>query len=237
LGKKISLRNSDSAKKSGFSFSAVGKDFYISSSFRSSYNTWKFGKTEWKNGRPVKYSRATNDVFIRCFGVIRDQGKRLEFVFHEAFDSVSLPEGYLFAEDNLGLKVVKDGEPDSDFHFYLEHLQEGAESLIGALESNLLKRKEAQKLEKERNEKETRELEGVYVCVKDSLSAGNCLKGTLEFIRQNGLDERKHYPAKILYSKFSGNQRFRIAALKAAQRHKTEMSRGYSNLADHLVNS
>jgi hypothetical protein len=77
-------------------------------------------------------------------------------------------------------------------------------------------------------------MEGVVVCVADSRRAGNCEAGTFSFATRHNLDPRQHYPAAELVQIANGDSsRVRLAITAAVLRHKREMERGYSELAEH----
>lgn len=80
------------------------------------------------------------------------------------------------------------------------------------------------------------EAAGVYVCAADSVRAGNCRAGTESFATRHGLDTRRHYMAGELAALANGDAyRVRGAIIAALRRHRTEMTRGYAMLSEHLL--
>ena len=75
---------------------------------------------------------------------------------------------------------------------------------------------------------------GVYVCLADSIRAGNCRQGTLNFGQRHGLDPARHYSAPDLLAMANGDaSRVRVAVTAARLRHEREMTAGVCELADH----
>lgn len=78
------------------------------------------------------------------------------------------------------------------------------------------------------------EANGVFVCARDSYRAGNCLPGTEAWASRHELDISKHYTIREIAALANGDARFVKAALIAGlRRHKSEMLRGFSVIADH----
>ena len=87
---------------------------------------------------------------------------------------------------------------------------------------------------------EKADLEGVHVCLKDSLRAGNCQAGTLAFVGRLGLDEKKHYRALEIFEmakqKSPNDIRLvKLALTAAALRTKKEEEQGYAVISEHFV--
>ncbi len=193
----------------------------------------KNGVTCWHNWRPVGYTAAVNDHEITSVAVIMDDGKKIAYDFGggKIFGELIAPEGYLWGKDEYGLKLYDAVRQAMDYHPDATDIQCGVTHIIEKLETNRRIREEqlAQELAKKA------ELEGVYVCFKDSLRAGNCLEGTASWVASNGLDKTKHYPAQVFYEKAKNEQRVKIALQAAVLRHKKELEKGYADLADHLL--
>jgi hypothetical protein len=78
------------------------------------------------------------------------------------------------------------------------------------------------------------EQEGITVCLADSLAAGNCLAGTLNWANRHGLQAGRHYtPREILAVANGDTSRVRIVLAVAVRRHRNEMRQGYSDLSYH----
>ncbi len=134
--------------------------------------------------------------------------------------------------DNNGIKLVRGRD---DYHPSATDLvsENPIQEMIRVLEQNT-----AIRLKNELElSAEIAQAEGVYVCAKDSLRVGNCLAGTLNFAKNNGIDVKRHYSANELLklSIRSDYQRFKLVIKAACRRFKTEMERGYSLLEDHMI--
>lgn len=78
------------------------------------------------------------------------------------------------------------------------------------------------------------EADGVYVCLADSLRAGNCRAGSESYAARHNLDASRHYPAGDLRSIANGDAKFvRAAIIAAFRRHSREMRQGFALLSDH----
>lgn len=204
------------------------KDATLSSCFGGSSFEKIPGHTEWKGNRPQKYHRAAAKNLVRSFAFIASE-REIEYVLHDSEFVLTLPEGYAWRRDDLGLFAI--------------HLESGADYHVDA--GDLIRRNAARKIvqELEHNAaiRKTAETEiaavsdDVYVCFADSLRAGNCRAGTRAFAEKFDLSEGKHYPAKLLKALAPKEPRLKITLLAAAERHATEMARGYALLAEHQV--
>jgi hypothetical protein len=86
------------------------------------------------------------------------------------------------------------------------------------------------------NAAEIAQNEGVFVCLADSIRAGNCKIGTLNFAERHRLDTSRHYTAIELLAQANGDAgRVRLAITAARFRHNQEMDRGYCDLSEHTV--
>lgn len=187
-------------------------------------------QTEWRNGKAVGYTRATNDNYIRSFGIIDPQDNRqLHCILHETKYDNKLSEGYIFEIDNLGIKVI-DVSTRADYHPTANQLiaDPACASIINCLRANYLTRQKA-KSEISMEGK----LSDLYICVKDSLRAGNCLAGTLSFAGQNNIDPRKHYRADEIMDRYGDNPRVVMCVKSAAKLYREEMAAGFSLLEKH----
>ena len=85
-------------------------------------------------------------------------------------------------------------------------------------------------------EAESADIAGVWVCLADSLRAGNCRAGTEQFAIRHGLDLRRHYRASQILAQANGDEgRVRLAIKAACIRTHIECERGYSLLSEHYV--
>ena len=79
------------------------------------------------------------------------------------------------------------------------------------------------------------EADDIYVCVADSLIAGNCPHGTTTWAERHDFDTQRHYRAGELAAAGKCHRaRFVRAAIVAAyRRHRREMDTGRCELAEH----
>lgn len=181
-------------------------------------------------GRNGWYStqHADHRAEIRCAGlIISDQKLQIAYCAKEFF--VELPENYSWQIDQHGIKAVCG--PD-DFHPTISDCLEGAEFICEKIQANKVTREKlaAQKLA------EMAEMEGVSVCVADSLRAGNCLAGTQSFAVRHQLDLNRHYSAPEILKIANGDEsRVRLCIRAAIIQNNVDVQRGYSILAEHKL--
>lgn len=211
-----------------------GKNYSISSTKRPSYFDHKDGETEWKNGRAVKYNRATNDNFVRSLAVIRDS-QTLDYVLHETTYTVSLPDGFQWGSDQNGLRVFCVNSPSDDMHPTAGDLVEASGNPL-FFDIVISANRRTRMLYAAERTAESAKLAGVFVCLADSLRAGNCKAGTLSFASRHNLDPAKHYEAPELLAQANGDEgRVRLAITAARLRHEREEKNGFCILDDHKV--
>lgn len=214
------------ARKMGAEINMSGKNAKIIPCRKESHRHHESGVTHWRNGRPRSYDRAVNDNYVRSLALIVSP-QRIEYVLHTTHIMVELPKPYHWDTDQHGLKVVRGKD---DYHPHACDLLDGAKHLVPALDRNRERRREAERLQAVR----AAELEGVYVCVSDSVKAGNCQVGTLNYARQHHLDTHMHYAAGALLKMSNGDEWAVERAIKvAAKRHHRECGAGVCHLSDH----
>jgi hypothetical protein len=189
------------------------------------------GETIWKNGRPKSYTRASNDTRILAAAVIRRGILYAAFAARRDLADLALitlraPAGYQWGADSNGIKLSARDDHDADYHPTADEIHAGRNGLakiVTALEANQAKRAAL----KAQLAAERAEAQGIYVCVADSLAAGNCRAGTLAFAARHNLDPERHYSAPDILAIANGDAaRVRIAIRAATLRHKREMEAG-----------
>lgn len=221
----------ETARRLGVRLILRGKDAGIYPCVQKSHFVHEDPVTRWKNSKPRTESRAVNDNFVRSFGLIIDS-QRLECLFHETTVTIELPTDYNWDIDGNGIRAVDSSSTRDDYHPTSEELlrSDAAEYIVGKINANREMRREMAA----RAAVEAAAVQGVYVCLADSLRAGNCRAGTLEFGRRHGLDERRHYSAPELLTMANGDaSRVRLAVTAARLRHEREEKAGVCLLADH----
>lgn len=157
---------------------------------------------------------------MQSVGYISQDGKILGVIVDGRKTSISAGQGYYWAADSLGIKLVQT-RSGADYH------PDSAEVFDGftAIRASLLERKAA------RTTKKAAPLDGLLhrlrrceklIGVADSLAAGNCRAGTEAFARLLGLDPRQPLPVAVLVAaveqsadKISHDQKTRLAATLA----------------------
>lgn len=221
------------AREHGINVILRGKDARIIATRRSSYGVHRDPvPSKCWNGKWYGYERAVHDNYVRSLGFIKSPTV-LEYVFHTTEITLTLPDGFSWNVDRNGLRVIHQNGHD-DLHVTPEMLlaDNAVQRLVDTLKANAEKRAQMRAA----LAAEAAEVEGVYVCLADSLRAGNCLAGSLAFAKRHGLDTKKHYRAPDLLMMANGDAgRVRIAITAARLRHKREMEQGFSVLAEHKV--
>ena len=221
------------ARKVGAPLIMRGKDATVSATYQRSCGDHQDAYTIWdKKGRP-RGQRAVHDNYVRSFGFIcPTDPRRLDCVFHETRVTVILPVGYVWDRDDHGLRAVDESSRRDDYH-------PGADALLrddssGYIAATINGNRNARARMAAQAAAEAADLVGVYVCLADSLRAGNCREGTLSFGRRHGLDPARHYGAQELLQMANGEAgRVRLAITAARLRHKREEAAGFCVLSDH----
>lgn len=219
------------ARKVGASIDMRGKDATLAPCVSKSHGHHESGFTTWKNHRPKSYDRAVHDNYVRSFGLIVSP-RRLETIFHETQVAIVLPDGFIWDRDANGLRAVDAASRRDDYHPDAAELlrKDAAAHIVGKINANRDRRREmAAKLAVE-----AAAVQGVYVCLADSIRAGNCRQGTLQFGQRHGLEAARHYSAPELLALANGDaSRVRLAVTAARLRHEKEMAAGVCELSDH----
>jgi hypothetical protein len=164
---------------------------------------------------------------------------------------ISSPWGYHFLADSNGLKLQSNSIKAMDYHFTaLDFIvgnsqRQPMKEMVRKCKVNYQTRKQA-KLQtcifsddpKQVN-KVIREAERlkVQISVVDSLKAGNCRAGTWAWSRSNHMNINKHYQIQAIYDKLddANKDRVKLVILRAIERTKQELARGFSLLEDHYL--
>jgi len=206
-----------------------GKDWSITGSHRTSHNHSP-GQTTWKNGRAVSYSRAVNTTTIRALAVMLSP-RLVRADLNGRLVAIPAPVGCAWNIDSHGLRIARG--PDDYHPEGMDFLADDpAAQMLSKLEANAATRR-ATAL---RALAEQAASEGIYVCLADSIRAGNCRVGSESFAARHGLDRARHYGAPELLAIANGDGgRVRLAITAAKYRHAADLARGYSLLAEHVA--
>jgi len=166
---------------------------------------------------------------------------------NEKARKVKAPKGYYWDRDINGLKLVCKASPKDDYHpTAWDLLNLKPREIARVLQERATDRRAARAIqrqqEKEAREKQQKEMEtirraekeGATVCLADSLLAGNCLAGTLDWATRHGFDRANHYtPSEVLKHANGDASRVALVIAVALRRHRKEMDQGYAELAEH----
>lgn len=219
-------------KKLGINWSSAGKDLDVESTRTESRHEYEAGSTEWKNGAPKKYNRTVNNWYVRTLIMPdRKDQRTARAIVHDTTYTVTLPEGYRWAIDEVGVAAF---DPEGhEFHPMSRDIarRDAAAHIVAQITELAAKRladtRAAESVERA-------ELEGAMICLRDSLRAGNCEAGTRNFAVRHGLDPARHYsPSALLRVANGDSHRVRLAVAVGLRRHRHEMAQGFALLEDH----
>lgn len=220
----------EAARRIGASIDMRGADATLQACRTPSHGVHSAGETEWKNGRPVSYTRATHDNFVRSVGIVVSETV-VEVMLHETLVRVEVQNGHIWSIDpKVGLLLTHG--PDSYHPEIADFLRRG--NVAEKLCAKLAERAETRRRVAAERAAEAAEIAGVWVCVRDSERAGNCNAGTRSFCERHGLDARKHYRATEILAISNGDTgRARLAIHAAVIRDIREREAGVAMLSEH----
>ena len=135
--------------------------------------------------------------------------------------TVQAGRGYRWGVDTNGVRLVRlaDG---ADYHPDTDEIRAGRSVIVSALRERAATRIAAAKTAKREAAILKRACAGgVWVCLTDSIAAGNCRAGTESFARRHGLDVGRHYRADAIPAPSGPDESRRVAlAVLAAQRRQ-----------------
>lgn len=220
------------ARKHKAEIRMTGKNWELYSSLSRSHIDHTPGETIWKNGRPKSYTRATCDNYVRSFAVMWSS-TTIDGIFHATRYSVTLPDGYAWGKDANGLKAYDTTSTRDDYHPEVSDLL--ADDAADLIIKKIIENRETRRAMEARAIAEKAAMEGVWVCLADSIRAGNCKSGTIAFCNRHALDPSRHYTAQEIFNIANGDASWaRLAITAATLRHQREMRQGYSELSDHI---
>lgn len=221
----------EAAKLTGAQIIMRGIDASLCECVLPSHGQHSEARTEWdQKGRP-HHVRAVHDNFVRSLAVIASP-RVLLYGLHESEYAIELPDGYHWAADSNGVKSVMTASTADDYHPDARDLisPEAAGKIVGILQKN----RETRLAMAAKTASDLAEMEGTWVCLADSLRAGNCRAGSDSFAARHGIDPARHYHAPELLAMTVGDSgRVRLAITAARIRHRREMAAGLAVLAEH----
>jgi hypothetical protein len=206
---------------------------YLRTTASETYTTSRRHQSVYRYGRWRTIQNAEHNHFIRSLAIITRDKTRVKWRLHDQSLEITAPEGTSWRRDHHGIALVRGQDEYHPMAFELYAASKGDWShILREMDDNARLRQQ----ELAENMVLAAEAEGVWVCLQDSLSAGNCLAGTLSWAEQQGIKPGRHYAAtELLKCVKTDAGRVRLALSHAIRRHKREMEQGYANLAEHVV--
>ena len=220
---------------------------------RSNLKTNSHGKYSSR----CKYERYSYTIQVQSFGYMINKNT---LYFRTDTDqgiisrTIKAPRGFHFAIDHLGFKIQSNSIKSMDYHFTALDLlpyaikkndYKSGQLLVAIAKSNYKARKQVDlksdifSPDPKRVNKVIKEAERlqVQISIVDSIKAGNCLAGTQVWAMRNHLSTGNHYQIESIADKLDGENRDRVklVILRAIERTKNELERGYSLLQDHYL--
>jgi len=184
------------------------------------------GQSQWKNGRVVSYTRATDDSYV--LSAARLSNAILTYFFQEPAGEREVcwypaPEGTRWDHDANGVRLVRGAD---DYHPTSQDLRMGMSRIVGLLEHNAMQRA---KIAAE-NVATLADTTGVKVSLQDSINGGNCEGGTLAWAKRYGITDRNALVEPAALLRLVDNRgdvvRVRCAIRAAVARHYEDLDQG-----------
>jgi len=152
-----------------------------------------------------QYTKYEYSPYCQSFGEIIDNGSALVGKIGVENFHLIAPKGFIFAADNLGVSLQSKSNPKKNFYFNSDDvLFNGVKGMLFNLRENWEKQKNARKLELEKQYHQKifeREINSTRVNLQDSRCAGNCIEGTLNWVKQRlGIDRDTIMDGSYLFS-------------------------------------
>jgi hypothetical protein len=185
-----------------------------------------------------RFERLSYSPVLRSCGMVT-AGRALLLIGNDLI-RLRAPRGWRFGRDDNGLYLVRIRETREAFRYH--PTSDEWASGVAAIRSAAIEHEQTQRrVAREARDQQRRDREDaallatlpVYVCLRDSRRAGNCVAGTLAWARRHELDPRQHVPADIVRRLADRNPQAMRAVESAERRTLAEIRRGYSLIADH----
>jgi hypothetical protein len=230
----------------------ITPDFYIPDHLednrKKNWNQPKvtFGKSRietYSHGRyssRCSYERLSYTKMVEAWGKIVNPTKLFVRIDSQRLINkiITAPRGWEWGSDQNGIKLVKVSSPKIEYH------PTAAEFYSAAKDKKVIQgfTKKAKELHQKRQQTEKAEntkarvwknaiataiRRGDCVTVQDSLIAGNCSAGTLQFCHNHGISG--YVTVKELTRKFPEikDERLKLAVLSSIRRNNEDYTRGY----------
>jgi len=200
-------------------------------------------KGSWSGKTVYNYSRT-----VESWGAVVSPSRlyyRIETATGVRSKIAKAPKGWSWNLDDNGIRIVN--ATGVDYHPTASDLltMSPAEIAGKARDNNRIRKSAKRQADAEiREAKRTAaqeadiirraEAEGCMVCLADSVRAGNCSAGSVNWGQRHGLAVGRHYkPTELLAMGNGESRRVALAVASAMRRHRVEMDRGYCIVADH----
>lgn len=188
------------------------------------------------------YTHYTYRPHVGSYAILPKHGLWILYRYAKKLTKLPAPFGYSWGKDQNGICLISKTNKNIDYHPTSDDLREYSKKGIRekTLALHEIRKGERKKIRAEKKtEKEAlatlkhAEKLGLLLCVKDSIQAGNCFSGTINFARNHGLDPQKHHKPTVLLSLHDMQERIKLVIAVAMRRHKREINQGFCNLSDH----
>lgn len=224
------------AKRHNLEVSRQGDDCGVRATMQQSYIYSRAAESQYGGGRWRTIQKSQRRTYVRALAIL-DSPRLVRCIVHRHDFILLAPRGYKWDIDTNGLRLVARDCADADYHPSADELElpgANCESLVIKLEALRAERVLVAKNERVRESERKLALRSGYICVRDSIRAGNCVSGTLSWLEQRKLDSARHYPLRAVASMCTEGRA--LAALnQAIARHAREMRDGVCLLAEHAA--
>lgn len=143
------------------------------------------------------------------------------------------PRGYRWAKDANGVSLVGKA---GDYHpTASELINDGPRGIVAKIKSNAqIRRQASAEVKRQKNLVKIAEKEGCMISLKDSVRAGNCYAGSLQWAKNHGFTKSHYRPSEIAAKANGETNRVSIVIAMAIRRHRAEMDRGYCLINEHI---
>lgn len=189
------------------------------------------------------YTHYTYEPQVGSFAFLTSSG--MVYVYRGQKYRFRNTHGYKWGKDANGLRLYRVAKPTDDYHPDSSDLigPDGKRATLRSLtaivrdnakvRNDVAARARAEK-RRAKDAVQKAQREGCHVCVADSLRAGNCKAGTVNWAQRHGLDVSRHYePSKVMDLANGDLPRVALVVSVALRRHREEMQRGFCVLDDH----
>lgn len=207
---------------------------------------WEF-RERGDNRNWSKKSTFQRGIVVQSYATCEDF-RMCVFVLDGTTRTIHAPRGWRWDIDANGLRLRSCSDARVDYHPTASELIGDISELPRLARANWATRQANAKAAKAKAKAEAEakaadeaairraEEVGVYVCLADSIRAGNCRAGSETFARNHGLDPARHYkPAEVLAIANGQTRAVALACTAALRRTIREIAAGESQLADHRV--